>query len=209
VFAIGHFGLGYLLGKVSSKITHTPLNFALLFTVSIIPDLDLLFPSFLAHRGPTHSLLFSVLVSLPFIIVYRKRAIPYFVALLSHSLIGDIYSSTMGVRLFWPFSNNWIRVFTLANTSTLSVSLELTLFAISTIVMVWNQDLKKILTYDESTFYWLISLGSVLGPLLFSQINSDYSIPFLLIFPSLFYVAIFSIAIIRPYISIKNKLHEE
>ena len=209
LFAIGHFGLGYLLGKASSKITHTPLNLALLFTVSLIPDLDLLLPNFLPHRGPTHSIFFSVLVFLPFFVKYKKEAFPYFVALLSHSLIGDIYGTYVGVNLFWPFSNNWLLIFNLSNVSNLSIGLELSLFAISTLIMTLNHDLKKILTYNKSKIYWLIPLGGVLGPLLIGQINSDYNIPFLLVFPSLFYVAIFTIAIIKPYNSIKNRLHEK
>ena len=209
MFAIGHFGLGYLLGKATSKITRTPLNLALLFAVSILPDLDMLFPNFLNHRGPTHSLFFAVLVVLPFFIKYRKEAFPYLVALLSHSIIGDIYSTNQGVHLFWPFSNNWVWIFNLPNVSALSIGFELVLFAISTLIMILNGDLKRILTYNKFKLYWLLPLGAVLGPLLIGQIISDYYLPFLLVFPSLFYLVIFSVAIIGPRILIKNILHEE
>jgi len=209
MFAIGHFGLGYLLGKACSKITHTPLNFPLLFTVSILPDLDLLFPDFLVHRGPTHSLFFAMLVFCPFFVFYGKKSIPYFVALLSHSLLGDIYGTAMGIHLFWPFSDNWVWIFHLSNAGSISVGFELALFAISFMVMVLNNDFKRMLSCGKSKIFWLIPLGSVLGPLLIGQINSDYTLPFLLVFPSLFYVAIFSVTIIGPGFLIKKKVHEE
>ena len=41
----------------------------LLFTVSVLPDLDLLSFWFVEHRGPTHSLIFVLLVGLPFFVV--------------------------------------------------------------------------------------------------------------------------------------------
>ena len=142
MLAIGHFGLGYLLGTACAKLVNTRLNLALLFTVSILPDFDLLFSRFIVHRGPTHSLFFLLLVSLPFFVVYKKSVIPYFVALLSHSLIGDIYGS-MGVQLFWPFSRQWIHVFNVSAISDLSFGFELVLFAFSVVVMFVNKDFRK------------------------------------------------------------------
>jgi membrane-bound metal-dependent hydrolase YbcI (DUF457 family) len=188
--------LGYLLGTASAKVTGTRLNLALIFTVSILPDFDLLLSSFLVHRGPTHSLFFSLLVLFPFFIVYRKKTIPYFVALLSHLLIGDIYSNINGIQLFWPFSNDWVSVLTLSNRSVLSVGFELVLFIISTIVMVLNKDFKKMLSRNISRVYWLVPLGSVLGPLLIGGFDPQYYLPFLLVFPSIFYLAFFSFSII-------------
>ena len=126
MFAIGHFGLGYLLGKVSATVVGTRLNLALLFTVSVLADFDLLLVNFVSHRGPTHSLFFSLLVFLPFFVLYKKKSIPYFVVFLSHSLIGDIYLS--GVQLFWPFSADWFFISNLWNRGLISVGLELSLF---------------------------------------------------------------------------------
>jgi membrane-bound metal-dependent hydrolase YbcI (DUF457 family) len=104
LFAIGHFALGYLVGKDSGKLANVKLNMPLLFAASVLPDIDLLL-SFLMHRGPTHSLLTITALMIPFFIIYRKKAIPYYAALLSHLFLGDYF--TGGIELFWPLSHDW------------------------------------------------------------------------------------------------------
>lgn len=185
---------------MSAKIVDTKLNLALIFTLSVLPDFDLLFPNLLVHRGATHSLFFSLLIFLPFFLIYRKKAFPYFIVLLSHPLIGDIYSNVDGIQLLWPFSTDWLAISRISNISALSVGFELALFFVSSIIMVYNNEFQKSF-FDNSRIYWLIPLGSVLGPLLIGSINSLYYLPFLLVIPSLFYLAIFSI----PVLGLNNK----
>ena len=127
---------------MTTKITKTEVNYPLLFTISIIPDFDFLFLSFVRHRGPTHSLLFTIIVCLPFILIYKKKAIPYFLALLSHSIIGDIYGYN-GTQLFWPINTDWIYISNINNTS--SALVELFLFIFMMMIMLYNKDLEKIL----------------------------------------------------------------
>jgi len=82
--------IGYLLGKVSSKLLHVKINIPLLMVLSIIPDADIIFDQLTGaqlHRGPSHSVVVAVIAFIPFFIVYRKRALPYFIALISHSLM--------------------------------------------------------------------------------------------------------------------------
>ena len=134
MFAIGHFALGYLFGKTFSKLLDVKINMALLFTVSVIPDIDLLLFRFAVHRGATHSILFSVMFCSLLVFVYRKKAVPYCAALLSHALIGDIFSG--GIQLFWPLSRNWVYLADLSGRDIISVSMELALFAVSTAVML-------------------------------------------------------------------------
>ena len=196
-FAIGHFSLGYLLGTTSAKILNTRLNMALIFTVSVLPDIDLLLPTFLAHRGPTHSLFFFLFVFLPIFAVYRKKAIPYFIVLLSHSLIGDIYSNMEGIQLFWPISTDWFAIAEISNKSLFSVGFESTLFAVSTVIMVVTKDFPRLIFSKISRIYWFPPFVFVLGPLLLGGISPTYELPFLLVFPSVFYLVIFSLSIIR------------
>jgi membrane-bound metal-dependent hydrolase YbcI (DUF457 family) len=178
-----------LFGKASAKLLDTRLNLALLFTVSVLPDFDLLFFMFLKHRGPTHSLLFITVLCLPFLLVYKKKALPYFVGMLSHSLIGDIFSG--GIQLFWPLSNNWVYVSNLGGRDTISVAMELSLFVVSTAVMLLNKDFQKYFFQTKTKrFYWLIPLGSVVGPLVLNNGHYGY-LPTLLAIPSLFYMALF------------------
>jgi membrane-bound metal-dependent hydrolase YbcI (DUF457 family) len=192
-FAIGHFGLGYLLATASSKITKSKINLPLVLTVSVLPDFDILFPDFISHRGLTHSLFFSFIILLPFFIIYRKRVIPYFVVLLSHSLIGDIYGPYYGVQLFWPFSSDWVTISEFSNRSLLSISLELSLFIFSFCVMFLNKDFQKYFFDSSKLIYWVAPLGSVVGPFFLIGTHIRFNIPFLLVFPSLFYIGLFSL----------------
>jgi membrane-bound metal-dependent hydrolase YbcI (DUF457 family) len=169
---------------------------ALLFTFSVLPDADLLLNQYITHRGPTHSLFFSLLIFFPIFAIYRKKAIPYFVALLSHSFVGDIYSHIDGVQLFWPFSTEWFSVADISNVSFLSIGFELILFAISTTIILLNKDFQKQFFQKTSKIYWIVPFGSVLGPIVISETMYAIDFPPLLLLPSIFYMIMFSISII-------------
>ena len=164
------------------------LNLALLFTVSILPDFDIVLFRFIAHRGPLHSLLFSLVVCLPFFVVYRKKAIPYFFALLSHSLVGDIFSG--GVQLFWPFSTDWIFISIFSSTGIVSVGMELVIFVATTVVMIINKDFQRLLFNKTSWVYWVFPFGAVIGPIFFT-FGQNNQLPLLLVAPGLLYIALF------------------
>ena len=181
-----------MFGKVASKLVGSELNLGLLFTVSVLPDLDLMFFWFLKHRGPTHSLMFVLLVSLPVIVVYRKKAIPYIVALLSHSLIGDIYSS--GIQFFWPFSTDWFFVSTISNRTGISVGLELALFVVCSLVMFVSKDFQRVLVSKTNRLFWLVPFGAVLGTFFLNFIGYYVEISVLLVIPCFFYIVLFGFA---------------
>ena len=115
------------------------VNLPLLLTVSILPDIDLLL-RFIQHRGPTHSLIMAVVFMTPFFFVYGKVAVPYFVALASHWLIGDFF--TGGTRLFWPFSTSLFGAFNIDVGSLVNASVELILFVVSLVVLFKSGDLR-------------------------------------------------------------------
>ena len=188
MFAIGHFAIGYLTGKASATKLKLQLNMPLLLAVSVIPDIDLLL-RFLQHRGPTHSLITIIALTVPFIIIYRKTAVPYFVALASHSLVGDFF--TGGTQLFWPLSAEWYGALNIDVNSLTNALLELALFSVSTVVMFKTGDLRKI-AKDKYKMALLLPFGAVLGPMLAVGPGSEVSLPILLVVPSLFYLAIFA-----------------
>jgi membrane-bound metal-dependent hydrolase YbcI (DUF457 family) len=187
LFAIGHFAIGYLVGKATARGLHVQLNMPLLLAASIIPDVDLLL-RFVAHRGPTHSLFAIIALTAPFLIMYRKAALPYFVALLSHSLIGDFF--TGGTQLFWPLSREWVGALDISVMSMTNVLLELGLFFVAIAVMLRMGDLRKIVK-DKYRIALVLPFGAVLGPLLGIGRGIEYGIPLLLVIPSLFFLAIF------------------
>jgi len=188
LFAIGHFGLGYLLGKAFAKISNVKVDVGLLFTASVFPDLDILFSRFIKHRGPFHSILFSLIIFLPLFVKFKRKSIPYFVAFLSHALIGDIFSG--GIELFWPFSTDLIYILDISVTNTLSITLELALFIGAVMIMIFSNDFKKTLYGKTNWLYYVIPSGAILGPLLLT-IQNYKNLPNLLLIPSLFCLGLF------------------
>lgn len=187
-FAIGHFALGYLSGKGSSKLLKVKANLPLLLTVSVLPDIDLIF-RFLQHRGPTHSLITFTVLMVPFFLIYRKRAVPYYAALLSHSLIGDFF--TGGVELFWPLSHSMIGL-DIGVRSMTNVLIELALFAVTLVLLFGTRDIKEFLHPGNHNLVLFIAFFAVLGPMLQFGRGFEAILPTLLVVPSLFYLGLFA-----------------
>src|SRR3990170_6546885 len=133
-FAVGHMALAYIIAKPAAKSIKTNLNIPLVMVLSVLPDIDLLVPAF--HRGPSHSMVTALIVFLPVFVLYAERGLPYFLALVSHSLIGDFLIGGC-VQLIWPlsqyaYSNNLL---TIRITDPANIALELILFAVATAIM--------------------------------------------------------------------------
>lgn len=166
MFAVGHIALGYLAGKLVSRVLRVDLNIPAVFTLSLLPDVDLLVP-WIQHRGPTHSLLF-MLVAAVALAAYSPRESPvYIAALSSHSLVGDMVSDG-GVQLLWPFSGEWIRIaYPVAMVSRLEVYVETGLFASMMLVMLLGGDLGRLLRLGSSGRLLFIPLATILLPAMF------------------------------------------
>jgi membrane-bound metal-dependent hydrolase YbcI (DUF457 family) len=198
--------LAYLLGKGSSKTLHTDINIPLLMVLSILPDIDLVF-GFLTgygiHRGPTHSIVMAALVFIPIFIIYRKKAIPYFLALISHSLIGDFIVGGQ-MMLFWPISTRQFGLHELGGPyidifSTVNMVLELSLFAVAMVIMFKTKDYKVFFKADTTNLVLIIPLGTVLLP---STIGYPFSESLLLSSPLLaaahiFFLVLFGVAVLK------------
>jgi membrane-bound metal-dependent hydrolase YbcI (DUF457 family) len=188
-FAIGHLALGYLFGKGSSKLAHVKVNLPLLFAASVLPDVDLLF-RFLMHRGPTHSFITISVLMVPFFVIYRKQAIPYFAALLSHILIGDFF--TGGIELFWPLSRDWFGALNFDVASMAMAVTELVLFLVAVPIMYKLGDLQTLLKPHIRNWALIIPLGAIIGPLLSAGRGRESALPILLVVPSLFFIILFT-----------------
>ncbi|NHX35842.1 MULTISPECIES: metal-dependent hydrolase [Halolamina] len=129
MYRTGHLGvallvfapIGYLFVAVGEPFAALVTGGAMLW-LAMLPDLDHRIPG-IPHRGPTHSLLFAVLVGVAFAgagglladgvgVVDRARLTTFgffvgFVAVGAH-LLGDVLTPA-GVNLFWP----WGREFSL------------------------------------------------------------------------------------------------
>jgi membrane-bound metal-dependent hydrolase YbcI (DUF457 family) len=216
LFAVGHMAIAYLLGKGSSKALRTKLNIPILLVLSILPDVDIIYDFFMGteiHRGPTHSIVVAVLAFIPIFIIYRKKAIPYFLALISHPLIGDFFIGGK-LQLFWPFSTKQFGLYEIGGPyigifSPVNIALEMTLFIIATLILYKSGDWKVFFTSNKTNLVLIIPVATVLLP---STIGYPFTDSLLLTEPPLalahlFYLVLFSIAILKnPLVHVQEKV---
>lgn len=188
---MGHLALGYLTGKATGKLLNLNVNIPLLFLASIIPDIDLLIPG-LEHRGPTHSLILSILIFIPLFIHYGKKAIPYFIALTQHSLIGD-YLTGGGIQLLWPLNSFHYYGPAIEVTSLTNISLEWIFFLTCFAVLLKTKDAWTLLQPHPSNLTLSIPLSAVLLP---TFLSFPVHVPAALIILHLIYLTIFTISIL-------------
>jgi membrane-bound metal-dependent hydrolase YbcI (DUF457 family) len=206
--------IAYLLGRGSSRALRVKLNIPLLLVLSILPDIDIVY-DFLTgaeiHRGPTHSIIVAMVVFIPIFIIYCRKAIPYFLALISHVLIADFLIGGQ-LQLFWPFSTNqfglhelglyYINIF-----SPVNIVLESILFIIATFVLYKSGDWKVFFGSNKTNLLLIIPITTVLLP---STIGYPFNNSLILSEPALalthlFYLLLFGIAVLKTLSSIFKK----
>lgn len=188
--------------------------------LSILPDIDIIFDlvfNIEIHRGPTHSIFFAILLFIPIFLMYRKHAIPYFLALISHPLLGDFFIGGQ-LQLFWPISGDSYGVqqigsYDLSIDGAINITLEVTLFIVAMLTLYKSGDWKIFFRSDKTNLVLVVPIITVLLP---SIIGYPFSRPLILSQPILavahiFYLLLFSIAISKTlsaffYSSSKKKM---
>ena len=183
---------GYLSSKTSSNLLKTKLNIPIVLTLSVLPDADLLLRQipFSEHRGATHSIITALVVFAPFFIIYRKQAIPYFIAYIQHGLVGD-YIAGGRVQLLWPLTNMGFGT-SLDIRSLTNQTLEWTFFLAAILLMIKMKDYREFLKPQASSLILIVPTLTVLLPTLLS---TPMEVPALLIPPHVFYLILFATAI--------------
>jgi membrane-bound metal-dependent hydrolase YbcI (DUF457 family) len=206
LFAVGHMSIAYLLGKGSGKALREKVNVPLLMVLSILPDIDIIYDLLTnseLHRGPTHSIIVATAAFIPIFIIYRKRAIPYFLALISHPLIGDFFIGGK-LQLFWPLSTNQYGLHELGSYyidiySPINITLEVTFFVIEMAVLYKSGDWKAFFTANKTNLLLIVPIATVLLP---STIGYPFETSLILSQPVLavahiFYLVLFIIAVLK------------
>ena len=197
MYAVGHFALGYLTGKLTAKSLHIRINLPLVFLASVIPDIDLLIPG-LYHRGPLHSVIVYCLLFIPAFLIYRKKVTPYFLAVIQHLIIGDYL--TGGTQLLWPASNDFygldIGIVSLSN-----IAIEWGLFLVSIMVMFKTKDVLSLFNHHSN----IILSIPVLTVLLPTIISFPLYVPFAMLIPHLIYLILFLLSILLSWKAILTK----
>jgi len=167
----------------------TSVNLPLLFLFSIIPDIDLLIPSLVQHRGPTHSLIVYCLLLLPTLLAYRTKSLPYLISLASHTLADGL---TGGAQALWPITTNWygtrIRITSLTN-----IYAEWTLFLASLTLLLTTKELWKLLKPHPSNLLLTIPITSIFNS---TFLGFPIPVPTQLVAPHLIELTIFSLSIL-------------
>jgi len=126
---------------------------------------------------------------LPAMIIYKKRAIPYFIALVQHSLFGNYFTGE-GVQILWPMTTNWygagIKITSLTN-----VSLEWTFFLTCLTIMLKTKDAWTLFQHHPSNLLLSVPVLTVLLPTFF---HFPLSVPFKLII--LTHLTLFTLSIL-------------
>ena len=169
--------------------------------------MDLIFMRDL-HRGPTHSIITALIVFIPVFLIYRRKAVPYFIALASHSLIADFFIGGR-IELLWPLTSQQcglhemggppVSIFSLAN-----VLVEWVLFAISIGIMLKNGDLRLFFQSRKSNLLLAIPIVTVLLP---TFLSIPLEVPILLVPPHLFYLVLFSVSVLIVLVEFFKKRH--
>ena len=181
MYAVGHISLGYLFARGTAKITGTKVSLPLVMLISMAPDIDLLIPS-IAHRTITHSAILAIVAFAPFLLAFRSRALPYFTALLQHSLLGDLVTGGVsgwgGTKILWPIDSTR---YGLSNSvdSPLNIAMEWGFFLIAVAVMMKTGDLQKL--FKDRQFAAALSIPILLlAPPLFLQSPRYIPLPLLI-----------------------------
>ena len=174
--------------------------------LSVIPDIDILIPV-LEHRGPTHSVIMACIAFTPFFILYRKRAIPYFIALIQHSLLGDFIAGCQ-TQLLWPLSTQsfgtGINIISRTN-----ITIEWLIFLTSIFIMLKTRERDVFFQPRDSNLILSVPTFTVLLP---TFLSFPLNVPVWLIPPHLVYMFIFSVSIIISVLNLskilKNKFNQ-
>jgi membrane-bound metal-dependent hydrolase YbcI (DUF457 family) len=164
--------------------------------LSVIPDIDIIIQIFvptLEHRGPTHSVITALIVFIPIFAFYQKRAIPYFIALIQHSLIGDTMAGGQ-IQLLWPIATRYYGTGMHIQSQTNTI-VEWTLFLISVIIMLKTKDVATLFKPHYTSLALTIPVFTLLLP---TFVGYPLDVPTWLIPPHLACTFIFSASIIIP-----------
>jgi hypothetical protein len=186
--------LSYITGKLSAKPLNVSLNIPLVLTLSVLPDIDLLIPT-LQHGGPAHSIVLYFMMALPMILLWRKKTIPYLIAIVSHPLLGDYLtrSSRMsGVQLFYPLSLKWFSAGSISWQVTYTYA-EIALLAAFLLMLVATKDMRLLMTRHRLNMLLLVPISTAFLPVF---IQFPIPVPAELIVPHIILMAVLMLSIL-------------
>ena len=203
MFLVGHSVWGYVLASLTARAlrldsAHNSYRFNpyIAMILAMIPDIDIiLYDLGIRHRSITHSILFWLVVFIPFLIVYRKRSLPYLVAVMQHIMVGDIIVGK--TRILWPLGYE----LGLGYGITSSVNISIEMIGIVMMLVLARSDV--MLSARRSNIFSIVIIIIVLGslfylliPLPISKLIASENIPYIVAL-HVVYSAVLSIPFIQ------------
>ena len=202
VFAVGHIALGYLINKMI--IRGRNVSITAIWTLSLLPDIDLIIP-FLRHRGPTHSIIIPIVIFLPLLIAKKKDAVPYFAAVTTHGVIGDLFTGG-GTQLLWPISSDWISSkIAISMGSAYENYMEIALFVVLIGTIILTRDYMRLFNSDKKNTILFIPLFTTVLPVMF---EIPIAVPKILVLPHIVLMAIILLSISMPLVPSLSEIHK-
>ncbi len=201
MFLVGHSVWGYILASLTARalrFAHNSYRFNpyIAMILAVIPDIDImLYDLGIRHRSITHSILFWLVLFVPFLIVYRKRSLPYLVAVIQHIMVGDIIVGK--TRILWPLGYE----LGLGYSITSSVNITIEMMGIAIMLVLARSD--GMLAVRRSNIFSIVIIVLVLGslfyllmPLSISKLIVSENIPYIVAL-HVVYSAVLSIPFIQ------------
>jgi hypothetical protein len=161
---------GYVLGRFAGGVRSRP-NLPLLILAGALLDFDLFtgqpYATVLGHHGIAHSPLVILVCAIPFFVAYGTRPIPYFIAVIQHTIFGDFITNQIPLLFPLTFSEvgiNLSETFPLA-----AVGLELSGFVLFIVVFLMSGDWKRSFEWSKRN---LLALALWMPPLLLTIYQS-------------------------------------
>jgi len=143
--------------------------------LGVLPDIDLFFWRLgVVHHSFTHSIFFWLIIFAPFLLVYRLKPMPYLAAVVQHFAFGDLLFGN--VMIFWPFSLSYFGL-NLAMPSVLDVAAETAGLLLAAGIVIFNGDIRRLLSVDARNFLMLFPLLGLLASLLVFAVDRPTTMP--------------------------------
>jgi hypothetical protein len=174
LFFLGHMAWAYVWAVAVWALISRDRRGGKLFVpailmLGVLPDIDLFFGRFgVVHHTFTHSLFFWLVIFAPFLLVFRRKSIPYFAAVVQHFAFGDFLVGK--VMILWPFSLSYFG-FNIAMPSVLDVALETAGLLLAAGIVIFNGDLRRLLSVDSRNILMLLPFLALLASMLFFAVD--------------------------------------
>jgi hypothetical protein len=140
--------------------------------LGVLPDIDLFFQPFgVVHHTFTHSIFFWLVIFAPFLLVFRLKSIPYFVAVVQHFAFGDFLVGK--VMILWPFSSSYFGL-NIPMPSLLDVSFETAGLLLAAGIIIFNGDLKRLLSVDKRNLWMFLPFLALVSSMLFYAVDWSF-----------------------------------